>query len=405
MKMRRRSQGFTLIELLVVIAIIAVLIGLLLPAVQKIREAAARATCSNNLKQMALAAHNFADQHAGRLPTSGEGLASDTNPVTAFDLQSQFFWLLPYIEYEDLYHQYNTNFVYNDTVNAPGNKAVAQTVIKTFLCPSNPIRPASGVDSLGYGYCDYMGVAYIDISALGVPGAPVRDKTYPNRQHGATGVSKDAGPLAAGGASTGSTGFTGAARLTDITDGTSKTVFMGEDVGRSEQFFTAKYPDPTANGYIAGNGQLVISVPGGIDLLPSGSLYRNAWRWAEPDTANGVSGPPSTQQHDMSATIGGGIGGLGGSMADGTAFGDTFQVINNSKLPFGGPSWCPWTVNNCGVNDEFFSFHGTGCNMAFCDGHVSFINEQIDPVVLRRLCTPREGLPIMDINGNNFTDY
>jgi prepilin-type N-terminal cleavage/methylation domain-containing protein/prepilin-type processing-associated H-X9-DG protein len=405
MRMRRRAPGFTLIELLVVIAIIAVLIGLLLPAVQKVREAAARTTCSNNLKQMALAAHNFADQHQGRLPSSGEGLCSDTNPVTCFDLQSMFLYLLPYLEYSDIYNQYNLNFVYNDTVNAPINKTVAQTVIKTYLCPSNPIRPANGADSLGYGYCDYMPVAYIDISAAAIAGAPVRDKTYPNRVHGATGLSQSAPTGVVGGTLLAGNGITGASRLTDIIDGTSKTIFMGEDVGRSETFFTAKYPDPTANGYIAGNGQLVVSVLGGIDLLPSGSVYRNAWRWAEPDTGNGVSGPPSTQQHDMSSTIGGGVNGAGGAMTDGTLYGDTFQVINNSKLPFGGPSWCPWTVNNCGVNDEFFSFHGTGANFAFCDGHVSFVNEAVDPIVMRRLCTPREGLPIQDSSGNNFSDY
>jgi prepilin-type processing-associated H-X9-DG protein len=118
-----------------------------------------------------------------------------------------------------------------------------------------------------------------------------------------------------------------------------------------------------------------------------------------------VSGPPSTIQHDTSGTASGGFGGVGGGLTNGTLYGDSYTVINNSKIPFGGPSYCPWTANNCGPNDEIFSFHGTGANVVFGDGHVAFLNEAIDAIVLRRLCTPAEGLPIQDINGNNFTDY
>jgi prepilin-type processing-associated H-X9-DG protein len=162
---------------------------------------------------------------------------------------------------------------------------------------------------------------------------------------------------------------------------------MTEDVGRSEQFFTAKYADPTA-----------------IDLLPSGSTFRNAWRWAEPDTSNGISGPPGTPEHPVS-NITGGVNGQGGASADNAQFGDTYTIINNSKLPFGGPTYCPWSINNCGPNDEAFSFHGPGCNCLFGDGHVSFIFEGVDAIVFRRLCTPREGIPITDLAGNSYIDY
>jgi prepilin-type processing-associated H-X9-DG protein len=372
--------------LLVVIAIIAVLIGLLLPAVQKVREAAARTTCSNNCKQMGLAIHNFADQHGGRFPTSGEGLLSDTNPVTAFDKQSTFVWMLPYIEQQEIFNAYNTNFPYNDAANAPPNVTAAQTVVPTYLCPTNPIRPASGVDSLGFAYTDYMPISYIDINANYAVGNKLRDKTFPNRVHGALTLTQNGG---------GGTGSNGGTRITDITDGTSKTIWLAEDVGRSETFFTAKYTDPV--GLVVGSNAAF--------LLPSGNPYRNAWRWADPDSANGVSGPPSTQQHDTSSTATGGYGGVGGGLTDGTLYGDNFTVINNSKYPFGGPSYCPWDANNCGVNDEIFSFHGSGANVCFCDGHVTFLDEKIDPIVLRRLCTPREGLPITDFFGNNFSNY
>src|SRR5262249_48122519 len=138
---------------------------------------------------------------------------------------------------------------------------------------------------------------------------------------------------------------------------------MTEDVGRSQTFATVKYADPMA------------------DLTDNGG-FRAAWRWAEPDTANGVSGP--AHQADPVALA---------------AYGDAgLRMINNNAVPFGGTVNCPWTLNNCGVNDEAFSFHGNGCNVLFMDGHVSFLRSDIDPIQFRRLLTPREQLPPLDPN-------
>src|SRR5947199_1967059 len=100
---RWRITGFTLIELLVVIAIIAILIGLLVPAVQKVREAANRIRCTNNLKQMSLATVNCADQHEGKLPPS-IGLYPGTGTPAAFQSNGgTFLHILPYIEQDNLF--------------------------------------------------------------------------------------------------------------------------------------------------------------------------------------------------------------------------------------------------------------------------------------------------------------
>ena len=162
------QKGFTLIELLVVIAIIAILIGLLLPAVQKVRDAAARMTCSNNMKQMGLAAHNHLTTynvfpHPGQLDSTGT--------ATTFYMPHSFgTQLLPYIEMETVYKMFDhatpifpggtaiTGYTalattgglhatargrdYDDTAY-PSGWTAAKTIINTFVCPSVPLPPAS----------------------------------------------------------------------------------------------------------------------------------------------------------------------------------------------------------------------------------------------------------------------
>jgi prepilin-type N-terminal cleavage/methylation domain-containing protein/prepilin-type processing-associated H-X9-DG protein len=149
-RLLRRSRAFTLIELLVVIAIIAILIGLLLPAVQKVREAAARLSCSNNLKNITLAEVNCADQHEGKLPPGlGAYPNRDGSPGNAEG--GLLYHVLPYIELENYYKTgYNTvqdtdgrnaGFVPNfEAWNIAWSNPDISKRVKSYYCPSDPTQ-------------------------------------------------------------------------------------------------------------------------------------------------------------------------------------------------------------------------------------------------------------------------
>ena len=183
----RRWRGFTLIELLVVIAIIAILIGLLVPAVQKVREAAARIQCQNNLKQMCLALHNAANDHEGALPPAcGPYPASATTPIVSGDPYAPdgniFFWILPYMEQGNLFNQAPDQYAWLESSGPfvpPGNSPQAQcgpiawVTQKNYRCPADSTYGNGASWTNGWTYGCYAANAQVFCQQSSpLPGVP-----------------------------------------------------------------------------------------------------------------------------------------------------------------------------------------------------------------------------------------
>jgi prepilin-type N-terminal cleavage/methylation domain-containing protein/prepilin-type processing-associated H-X9-DG protein len=325
--MTRARRGFTLIELLVVIAIIGILIGLLLPAVQKVREAAARIKCTNNLKQIGLALHNYHDAN-NCFPPGYVDRNTDPNNTPDMDLGPGWGWatfLLPYVEQDNLYKQINLN----QSVGMGVNAQVSQVALTIHQCPSDPYQQAFPVYDSSFStpiavvaHGNYVGCNGWEECFNGAGGNPQPGP-------GADGLAGNFGRAGVG-------LFWRNSRTTfgDITDGTSNTIAAGERSGN--------HAPSTWTG----------AVPGG--RCP-------AWMAIQPP--NPYSPPP-------------------GPPYDNADFGEAFVLAhtNATHLPSADfPIFDP---------DTFYSMHtGQGANFLFCDGSVHFLTSGINPVTYQALGT------------------
>jgi prepilin-type N-terminal cleavage/methylation domain-containing protein/prepilin-type processing-associated H-X9-DG protein len=322
-------MAFTLIELLVVIAIIAVLIGLLLPAVQMARESAARSQCTNNLHQIGIALHSYHDNNQ-RFPPGYVDGNTDPNSTPDNDVGPGWGWasfLLPYVEQANLYNQIN----FSQGVTVGSNATVAQHSLTIYQCPSDAYQqPVPLYDSdftnpiamVAHG--NYVGCNGWEECFNGAGGNPP------------SGSGTDGDPGGLGKSGVGVFYRNSGTRISDVTDGLGNTIFVGERSGNhSPSTWTGAVTGGRCPAWMA--GQAVYSPP-------PGPAYDNA-------------------DYDEALVL-----------AHGNA-----THVPSADLPIYDP-------------DTFYSMHsGQGVNFLFGDGSVHFLTSTIDGIVYTGLCTVAGG--------------
>jgi prepilin-type N-terminal cleavage/methylation domain-containing protein/prepilin-type processing-associated H-X9-DG protein len=343
-------RAFTLLELLVAVAIIVILIALLLPAVQKVREAAARTSCQNNLKQLGTALHHHHDAQ-GAFPAGFTVTGSDDVEMGSF---GGFVPLLPFLEQENWTRRWDPSRAWYD----PPNADIVPVEVKVFYCPSNRsggaidmsfLVPVAGRALPDPAACDYLlckgaNAAFCAVCQVPPGGRGVFDVNTHTR-------------------------------LTDIADGTTNTFAVGEGAGNNPHFGVRRfYPD-------TGPAQ---------NLFP-GQSARIDQSWS--------AGPTATRALHSTGLLGGGT--LGVTALRGGQVPPLDEPMNN---PLALPEL---TYHNGCINAGtapgqydtaagFRSVHRGGCNFLFCDGSVRFVREVVSPDTYRGLSTTAGGEILAD---------
>jgi prepilin-type N-terminal cleavage/methylation domain-containing protein/prepilin-type processing-associated H-X9-DG protein len=331
MRSPRRRHGFTLIELLVVIAIIGMLVGLLLPAVQKVRSTAARAQCSNNLKQIGLALHNYHDTYAGYPPGYIDG---NTNPNSTPDNDMGPGWgwaafILRFIEQDNVYNQINFK---GSILSQP----ISLTPIKVYQCPADslqipvPLYDSTFTTPMGeVAHANYVGCAGWEECFNGAGGNPQ------------AGVGTDGLPGQFGKAGVGLFYRNSHNRIADVADGLSNTIYVGErSSDHAPATWTGAVPGARSPAWMANPGGFSTPYVPPMPGPNPGGPYNNA------DFGEALVLAHGNQTH-----------------------------LPSSDSPFYDP-------------DTFYSMHSPkGANFLFGDGSVHFLTYAINPVTYQSLCT------------------
>jgi prepilin-type N-terminal cleavage/methylation domain-containing protein/prepilin-type processing-associated H-X9-DG protein len=350
----RNRRGFTLIELLVVIAIIAILIGLLVPAVQKVREAANRTQCENNFKQLGLALHNYHGV-TGHFP-AGETMPTMVVPNTYPSGWSVLAALNPYLEQTAIYNMLDVSVpmyqfgggtsgfsIYQGSTYGANNPTAVSTTVKLFLCPSD--IGFSGIADDSYGI-PLGSTNYAVCIGTGMNG------TYVGSEFNTDGA------------------FSAnlQQRLTDITDGTSTTACMSEStLGNGTGGFGVAYGYGIARPSPLDNFTTYVAIPFGsfagplTDAACNDPTVANCVNYTDPRGFSWAQGEIRCTEYDHHRTP-------------------------NSKLPdcmayvgLSNPQSAAWRGAR--------SRHAGGVNLLMCDGSVQFVGNSVDPATWSALAT------------------